>query len=122
MSSTRKKQNTASTNASIASTISTMSGTQQQNDRTIDYSELLKSKFDRRIEEDDTGKKYIKNGSTLVESQYHSYLSNPSCCNTENKRQVKRAFYGYILENDVKVCGGKFDKPRWMTRILYYCT
>lgn len=84
------------------------------------YDEIIKRTLDGEIEIDDNGKKFIKSGIKTVERLYHMCLFKIE--NKTQKRKFKIAMYKYILDNNVKIIGGKFDKSRTSIYILYYTT
>ena len=84
-----------------------------------DFDTLLASKFNSKIQEFANGDKSI-DGLRIIEQFYHSYLASGN--NILKKKQLKHAIYNYILINNLKVIGGKFNKSNFQTRILYYST
>ena len=79
--------------------------------------ELLIKKFNNHIITYANGIKTI-DGINIIEQFYHAYLAdNRRTC---NKKQLKRAIYNYILKNNLKVIGGKFDKTYISIMLFYY--
>jgi len=81
--------------------------------------DILDKKFNSKIVEYGNGLRTI-DGIHVVEQFYHAYLANGT--NLSNKKKMKKEIYKYILDNNLKVVGGKFDKHRICVRFIYYCT